>query len=80
MHAFHFHIVSICGKGEHWLVRPSYPTVNFENMLGGRFLLQFLLVGMALFLFDTFSIAPLFATGASSVKVCLLYTSPSPRD
>jgi uncharacterized coiled-coil protein SlyX len=38
-------------------------------MRGGRFLLQFLLVGMALFLFDTFSIAPTFATGASSVKV-----------
>eukprot|EP00900_Chrysochromulina_parva_P026955 jgi/Chrpa1/8894/Chrysochromulina_OHIO_Genome00017422-RA len=38
-------------------------------MRGGRYLMQFLLVGMALFLFDTFSIAPLFATGASTVKV-----------
>ena len=37
-----------------------------ETVRGGRFLLQFLLVGMALFLFD---IAPTFATGASSVKV-----------
>ena len=41
------------------------PNRSHENMQGG----QFLLVGMALFLFDTFSIAPLFATGASSVKV-----------
>ena len=42
----------------------------FENMRGGRFLMQiFLLVGMALFQVDTFSIAPTFATGASSVKV-----------
>ena len=36
---------------------------------GGRFLHKFLFVGMALFQFDTFSIAPMFATGASSVKV-----------
>eukprot|EP00900_Chrysochromulina_parva_P015123 jgi/Chrpa1/23611/Chrysochromulina_OHIO_Genome00023278-RA len=38
-------------------------------MRGVNFLLQFLLVGMALFQVDTFSIAPTFATGASSVKV-----------
>ena len=41
----------------------------FDTMRGGRFLLQFLLVGMALFQVDTFSIAPVFATAASSVKV-----------
>ena len=40
-----------------------------EIMRGGRFLLKFLLVGIALFQFDSFSIAPMFATGASSVKV-----------
>jgi hypothetical protein len=46
-----------------------YSRCLLETMRGVRFLLQFLLVGMALFLFDTFSIAPMFATGASSVKV-----------
>ena len=38
-------------------------------MRGARFLLKFLLVGIALFQFDSFFIAPMFATGASSVKV-----------